>query len=37
MIHSPIENGYNEVDFDDGNGGVNTEPLQKVILQVSVC
>ena len=35
MIQSPIENHYVAVEFDYGNGGVNIELRQKVILQVS--
>ena len=35
MIQYPIVNYYITIKFDDGNGGVKTEPNQKVIFQVS--
>ena len=37
VIQSPIANYYITVKFDDGNGGVNTELFQKVLIHVSVC
>ena len=36
LIQSPISNDHSIVNFDDLNGGVNTELHQKVLLQVYV-
>ena len=35
MIQYPIENDFSTVKFDNGNGRVNTELRQKVLIQVS--